>query len=72
MSSVPDVALISTAGDRRPGDSLPPDVLSQAARRVRIAALAFVALWAIVLVMNALVARIPGMRGSGSRSPWLT
>ena len=70
MASVPDVALFPAHHERRPGDSLPPDVLSQAARRVRIAALVFVALWAIVLVMNAVVARIPGMRGDGSRGPW--
>ena len=60
----PAPRFVGTSSDN---DTLPPDLLRQAAVRVRVAALVFAALWAFVLFMNDVVVRIPGMLSDGGR-----
>ena len=51
-----DLASRTTPAGAEPGRALPDDLAAEAAQRLRVACLVFIALWAVVLVMNRLVA----------------
>jgi eukaryotic-like serine/threonine-protein kinase len=70
MKAVPQPVPTPAHSTRSRWRAMPPDLLQQSCRRVRIMAATIASIWLIVLLMNMVVAKLLGHRGMAGTMPW--